>query len=48
MALKVKIGLNSEIVVLKSRDFMYFLQIRAFTNKGPTIFTDKGFLQIRA
>jgi len=25
-----------------------FLQLRAFTNKGPTIFTDKGFLQIRA
>jgi len=25
-----------------------FLQIRAFTNKGPTISTDKGFLQIRA
>jgi len=29
MALKVKIGLNSEIVVLKSRDVRYFLQIRA-------------------
>ena len=25
-----------------------FLQIRAFTDKGPVIFTDKVFLQIRA